>query len=78
MICAVYHKWLDNGEWSPTLTSYINIKDGDLKRAAKVIRKRFGKLVGPYNLEDNEIDFKTDDGEVLYWICIKPIQIEEI
>lgn len=78
MICSVCYKWLDNGDWSSTYTFYINVRDGDIERAAKVVAKQFGKLKGSYNLEDDKIDFRVDDGEVLYWICIRPLEIEDV
>ena len=79
MICAVYISWLDgHGNWSPVHTRCIDVKDGDIERAARVLAKSFGKLKGFFITENDKVEFKVDDDGTLYWICVKPIDVEEI
>ena len=59
MICAVYIRWLDgHGNWSPVHTRCIDVKDGDIERAARVLAKSFGKLKGFFITENDKVEFK--------------------
>lgn len=68
-----------DGNWSPAITGYVRIRDGNLKRAIRVIAKDFGTIVkGSVKIEDGRVRFNAGTPGRHYRIWLQPIRVRDI